>query len=175
MSPADALAKFIGGSGVFLPAGSWNAAELSAAMGDEVAFFLMPPVRRGEPRRATGSVGYGWHISSASGQPDLAAEFIDYMTGEEFAIQLVAGGDISPLDLGERAPPMPSRLARDIYTAWQSVLSNETLLPYLDFAAPNGAEVLYPTMQSMIAGQMTPEEGLALIEQSREAFLDSLQ
>ena len=175
LSPADALAKFTLGSGVFLPAGSWNVAELSAAMGDNVAFFLTPPIRAGDPRRATGSVGYGWHITAASRQPDLAAEFIDYMTRDEFAIELVAGGDITPLDLGERTPQLPSRLAGDVYAAWQSVVSNGTLLPYLEFAAPNGAEVLYPTMQSMIAGHETPEQGLARIEQSREEFLDSLQ
>ncbi len=69
---------------------------------------------------------------------------------------------------------MPSRLAGEIFAAWQSVLANGTLLPYLDFSAPNGAEVLYPTMQSIIAGQVEAEQGLALIEQSREKFLDSL-
>ena len=174
MSPADALARFVRGAGVFLPAGSWNAAELSEAMGDDVAFFLMPPVRKGDPSRATGSVGYGWHITAASRQADLAAEFIDFMTQEAFAIQLAAGGDISPIDLGDRAPRMPSSLAGEIFEAWQSVLENGTLLPYLDFSAPNGAEVLYPTMQSIIAGQVEAEQGLALIEQSREEFLDSL-
>ena len=174
MSPADALARFVRGAGVFLPAGSWNAAELSAAMGDDVAFFLMPPVRKGDPSRATGSVGYGWHITAASRQADLAAEFIDFMTQEAFAIQLTAGGDISPIDLGDRAPRMPSRLAGEIFAAWQSVLANGTLLPYLDFSAPNGAEVLYPTMQSIIAGHVEAGQGLALIEQSREEFLDSL-
>jgi raffinose/stachyose/melibiose transport system substrate-binding protein len=174
MSPDDALAKFVRGAGVFLPTGSWNAAELSAAMDENAAFFLTPPVRKGDPRRATGSIGYGWHITAASRQADLAAEFIDFMTQEAFAIQLAASGDISPLDLGNRAPQMPSRLAGEIFAAWQSVLANGTLLPYLDFSAPNGAEVLYPTMQSIIAGQETPEQGLALIEQSREKFLDSL-
>jgi raffinose/stachyose/melibiose transport system substrate-binding protein len=174
LTPDDALAKFIRGTGVFLPAGSWNAAELSAAMGENVAFFLTPPVRKGDPRRATGSVGYGWHITTASRQADLAAEFIDFMTQEAFAIQLTAAGDISPLDLNERAPPMPSRLAGEIFVAWQGVLANGTLLPYLEFAAPNGTEVLYPTMQSIIAGRVPAEQGLALIEQSRRKFLDSL-
>lgn len=174
MSADDALAKFIRGTGVFLPTGSWNAAELSAAMNDDVAFFLTPPVRKGDPSRATGSVGYGWHITSTSRQPDLAAEFIDFMTQEAFAMQLAASGDISPLDLGDRAPQMPSRLAGEISAAWQGVLANGTLLPYLEFSAPNGTEVLYPTMQSIIAGHDTPEKGLALIEQSREKFLDSL-
>ena len=174
MSPADALARFVRGAGVFFPAGSWNAAELSAAMKDNVAFFLTPPVRRGDPSRATGSVGYGWHITAASRQADLAAEFIDFMTQEAFAIELAASGDISPLDLGNRAPSMPSRLAGEIFAAWQGVLANGTLRPYLDFSAPNGAEVLYPTMQSIIAGHETPERGLALIEESRAEFLDSL-
>jgi raffinose/stachyose/melibiose transport system substrate-binding protein len=174
MSADDAVARFVRGTGVFLPAGSWNAAELAAAMGDKVAFFLTPPVREGDPSRATGSVGYGWHITTASRQADLAAEFIDFMTQEAFAIQLAASGDISPLDLGDRAPPMPSRLAGEIFAAWQGVLASGTLLPYLDFAAPNGAEVLYPTMQSIMAGEETPERGLARIEQSRREFLDAL-
>ncbi|HWN07084.1 MAG TPA: extracellular solute-binding protein [Steroidobacteraceae bacterium] len=173
MSPADALARFVRGAGVFLPAGSWNAAELSAAMGDDVAFFLMPPVRKGDPRRATGSVGYGWHITATSGQADLAAEFIDFMTQEAFAIQLAAGGDISPLPIDDAVPRAPSRLAGEIFAAWQSVLANGTLLPYLDFSAPNGAEVIYPTMQSIIAGQVEARQGLELIEQSRKEFLDS--
>jgi raffinose/stachyose/melibiose transport system substrate-binding protein len=174
LTPDDVLARFIRGVGVFLPAGSWNAAELSAAMGDNVAFFLTPPVRKGDPSRATGSVGYGWHITVASRQADLAAEFIDFMTQEAFADQLAAIGDISPLDRSGRAPKPPSRLAGEIFAAWQSVLANGTLLPYLEFSAPNGSEVLYPTMQSIIAGHETPEQGLALIEQSRKKFLDSL-
>jgi raffinose/stachyose/melibiose transport system substrate-binding protein len=174
LSPADALARFIRGTGLFLPAGSWNAAELAAAMRDNVAFFLTPPVRKGAPSRATGSVGYGWHITAASRQADLAAEFVDFLTQEAFAIQLAASGDISPLDIGDRAPPMPSRLAGEIFAAWQGVLANGTLRPYLDFSAPNGAEVLYPTMQAIISGHETPEQGLALIEESRERFLDSL-
>jgi len=174
MTPEAALAKFVRGTGAFLPTGSWNAAELSKAMEDNVAFFLTPPVRKGDPSRATGSVGYGWHITTASRHADLAAEFIDFMTQEAFAIQLAAVGDISPIDLGDRAPKMPSRLAEEIFAAWQSVLANGTLLPYLDFSAPNGAEVLYPTMQAIIAGHETPEQGLALIEKSRKKFLDSL-
>jgi raffinose/stachyose/melibiose transport system substrate-binding protein len=174
MSPQDALARFIRGSGVFFPAGTWNAAELAAGMGDNVAFFLTPPLRQGDPHRATGSVGYGWHITATCRQADLAAEFIDFMTQEAFAIELVAGGDLSPLDLGDRAPRMPTRLAGEIFAAWQGVLANGKLRPYLDFAAPNGAEVVYPTIQTIMAGEVTPERGLAVIEQSREEFLDSL-
>ena len=140
MSPADALARFARGAGVFLPAGSWNAAELASAMGDNVAFFLMPPVRKGDPNRATGSVGYGWHISAASRQADLAAEFIDFMTQEAFAIQLTAGGDLSPIDLGEHVPRCLPQLAGEIFSAWRSLLANGTLQPYLDFSTRTRAK-----------------------------------
>jgi ABC-type glycerol-3-phosphate transport system substrate-binding protein len=175
LSPEDANAKFARGTGVFLPAGTWNAAELAAAMGDDVGFFLMPAANKNDARRATGSIGYGWHITTASRNADLAAEFIDFMTNEDFAQRLAATGDIPPFDLGAAAPQMPSKLARDIHAAWRGVLVNGTLMPYLDFSAPNGAEIIYPTMQSILAGVEDPERGLASMESSRTKFLDSLR
>lgn len=171
MAPADANAKFSRGEGVFLPAGTWNAAELSAAMGDNVGFFLTPPNRVGEPQRATGSIGFGWHITTASKQADLAAEFIAFMTGEEWAKELVASGDIAPFTVSGASLKAPSKLAKDIQRTWQSVLANDTLLPYLDSSAPNGAEVIFPTMQSVLAGEQSPARGLADIEKARLRFL----
>jgi raffinose/stachyose/melibiose transport system substrate-binding protein len=173
LSPADALSRFARGTGVFLPAGSWNAAELAAAMGDDVAFFLTPPLRAGDAMRATGSVGYGWHVAAGSRQGELAAEFVDFMTADAFARELEAGGDLSPLDPGDRAAEAPTRLAGEIGAAWRALLASGGLMPYLDFSTPNGAEVLFPTMQSIIAGEVTAEQGLARIEESRRAFLDA--
>jgi raffinose/stachyose/melibiose transport system substrate-binding protein len=175
LSPADANARFANGAGVLLPAGTWNAVELAVAMGDNVGFFLTPPLQSGAARRATGSIGYGWHITTASRQPDLAAEFIDFMTNEEFAQQLAAGGDLPAFATQVAGPANTSRVAQDIRSAWNAVLADGTLLPYLDFSAPNGSEVLYPTMQSMLAGKVDPTRGLQDIEASRRRFLDSLR
>ncbi len=175
LTPADANARFARGAGLFLPAGTWNAAELAAAMGDKVGFFLTPPPQTDAAARATGSTGYGWHITSASRRPDLAALFIDFMTNEEFARQLAATGDLPAFDVAFAELGSPSRVAADIRTAWHTVLSSGTLLPYLDFSAPNGSEVLYPTMQSILAGVVEPARGLADIEASRRRFLDTLR
>ena len=174
-APADAVARFSRGEGVFLPAGSWNAAEIAATMGENVGFFLTPPNVSGEARRATGSIGFGWHISAASKQADLAAAFIDHMTNDQWARQLAAGGDIAPLAASDPAPAMPSKLAGEIFAAWQSVLSNATLMPYLDSSAPNGAEVIFPTMQSILAGEQDPTQGLTDIEKARQQFLSTLR
>lgn len=175
LSPADANAKFARGTGVFLPGGTWNAVELAAAMGEDVGFFLAPPPQPGAAPRATGSVGYGWHITKASRQPDLAAEFIEFMTNEEFARLLAVSGDLPAFDVPGAVPAHASRLATDIRNAWHDVLAKGTLLPYLDFSAPNGAEVIYPTMQSILAGVVDPAQGLAAIEASRRQFMDSLR
>ena len=175
MSPADALAKFVRGTGVFLPAGSWNAAELSAAMGDNVAFFLTPPVRKGDPRRATGSVGYGWHITAASRQPDLAAEFIDFMTQEAFAIQLAAERRHLTARPGRRRAP-------DAFATGRRNLRGLAKRPRrtgrccrisISRRRTGPKSSIRPCSRSS-RGRRQPERGLALIEQSREKFLDSL-
>ena len=175
MSPADANARFIKGSGVFLPAGSWNAAELSAGMRDNVGFFATPPNTAGDARRATGSFGYGWHITSASAQADLAAAFIDFMTNEDWARELFAAGDIAPFVPAGYVPQMPTKVTADIYAAWQDVLTHDTLLPYLDSSAPNGGEVIFPVLQSILAGEQDPAQGMADIEAARQKFLATLQ
>jgi raffinose/stachyose/melibiose transport system substrate-binding protein len=175
LSPADANARFAKGEGVFLPAGSWNAAELAATMQDNVGFFATPPERAGEPRRATGSLGYGWHITSSSRHANLAAAFIDFMSNEDWARELFAAGDIAPFTPAGFHPQMPSKVTADIYTAWQDVLAHDTLLPYLDSSAPSGGEVIFPTMQAILAGELDPARGMADIEAARQKFLATLQ
>jgi raffinose/stachyose/melibiose transport system substrate-binding protein len=175
MTPADANARFAKGVGVFLPAGSWNAAELSTSMGDNLGFFLTPPNKVGEPRRATGSFGYSWHITASSHNPDLAAAFIDFMTNEKWARELVDSGDIAPFDLKELGLQMQSKVTRDVFAAWHDVVTNDTMLPYLDSSAPNGSEVIYPTVQAILVGQQDPARGLGSIEAARQKFLATLQ
>ena len=101
-------------------------------------------------------------------QADLAAEFIDFMTQEAFAIQLVASGDISPLDLGERAfhgcprgwPAKSSRPGKASSRTGRccriSIFRRRT--------GPKSS--IRPCSRSSRATS-TPEQGLARIEQSR--------
>jgi raffinose/stachyose/melibiose transport system substrate-binding protein len=172
---SDAAVRFGKGEGLFLPAGSWNAADLSSTMGDNVGFFLTPPNKAGDPGRATGSFGYGWHISTASKQPDLAAALIDWMTNEDSAREFFAIGDIAPLTLAGDAPVMKTKVTQDIFDAWNVVLANDTLLPYIEFSDPNAGEVLFPTIQEILAGKKDPAAGLAEIEAARQKFRATLK
>ncbi len=169
LAPADASIRFGQGEGVFAPGGSWGAADLATSMGDNVGFFVTPPNEAGEPRVATGSFGYSWHISTKSTQPDLAAAFIEWMTNEDTQRLFIESGDLGTLQVADAT--VPAGVAQEVHAAFNELLANDTLMPYLDFSDPNGGEVIYPTMQEILSGDTPPAEGLARIEAARQEFL----
>jgi len=164
---ADASAGFVKGEGLLFPAGSWEA----VGMPKDYGFFLTPPVEEGEPRRATGSFGYAFHIAANSDSVPQGAAFLDWMSNRNAAQTFFAKGDIAPLPV-EDPKLKDGKVFHDIYGAWESVLENDTLLPYLEFATPTSAEVAYPVMQQMLAGQKGIDDGLQEIEEDRKAFLE---
>lgn len=163
----DASANFIKGEGLFFPAGSWYASSMPA---DKIGFFLTPPLEEGTPARATGSFGYAWHVASNSDKVPQAAAFIDFTTNEDAARTFFAAGDISPMEVPD-AEIRDGEVYNEIFDAWTSVLENDTLLPYLEFATPTSGEVGYPTLQKILAGQETVDEGLAAMEADRQKFV----
>ncbi len=163
---ADASADFLRGEGLFFPAGSWEAAQ----MNDDFGFFLTPPLEEGETARATGSFGYAFHVASRSENVAAGAAFLDWMSNEDAARDFFAAGDIAPLPV-EDPELKEGQVFTDIYDAWSTVLEEDGLLPYLEFATPTSGEVNYPVLQRILAGQQSVEDGLAEIEASREKFL----
>jgi raffinose/stachyose/melibiose transport system substrate-binding protein len=166
IAQADVSAGFLKGEGLFFPAGSWEA----GAMGDNMGFFLTPPIEEGAVPRATGSFGYAWHIASNSDNVAAAAAFVDWNSNEAAAREFFASGDIAPLAVDD--PQIKEgQVFTDIFDAWTTVLDNDTLLPYLEFATPTSAEVNYPVLQQILGGQKSIDDGLAEIEASRVKFL----
>lgn len=166
IAQADAGAAFIKGEGLFFPAGSWEAANMPGNIG----FFLTPPPDASDAPQATGSFGYAFHIASRSDHVAVGAAFLDWMSNEAAAREFFASGDIAPLPV-EDPELKEGQVFSDIYDAWSTVLENDTLLPYLEFATPTSAEVNYPVLQRILAGEESVESGLAQIEASREKFL----
>ena len=74
-------------TGVFLVAGTWLQADLDAAMGEDVGFFL-PPVGESGERAVTGGTGLPFSITEASDDADVAAAYIDFITSDE-AMQMI--------------------------------------------------------------------------------------
>ncbi len=170
IAQADATADFSKGSGLFFPGGSWYASN----MPDNIGFFLTPPVEDGTPARATGSFGYAWHVAANSDKVAQAAAFIDFTSDEHAAQTFFKAGDLAPLKVDN--PDLKSgQIYQDVYDSWSSVLDNDTLLPYLEFATPTSAEVGYPVLQKILAGQESVDDGLAEIEKDRQTFVSENQ
>jgi hypothetical protein len=70
---------------------------------------------------------------------------------------------------------MKTKVTQDIFDAWNVVLANDTLLPYIEFSDPNAGEVLFPTIQEILAGKKDPAAGLAEIEAARQKFRATLK
>jgi len=166
IAQADASADFLKGKGLFFPAGSWEAPN----MPDNMGFFLTPPLTEGTPARATGSFGYAFHIASNSDSVPVGAAFLDWMSSEDAARAFFAAGDLAPRSIPD-AKVKDGKVFADVNKAWQSVLDNDTLLPYLEFATPTSGEVGYPTLQQVLAGRESVADGMKKLEADRQKFL----
>ena len=89
----DSWQLFSSGQGAMLITGSWLSGDLGASpFIDNIGFFLVPPMEAGGYKLTVGGTGFGFAISAKSKQPDLAAEYINYMYSADTAKLLLDNG-----------------------------------------------------------------------------------
>lgn len=158
-----------GGDGVFLIGGSWLAADLSDAMGDDVGFF-MPNTGDGTPA-TTGGTGLPFTITSAADNSDVAAAYIDFITSDEAMDVLAETGNLPVNRTAELAPS--SGVLADVFTVFGQVTGEGSLLPYLDYATPTFGDTMGQALQDLLAGQATPEQFTETLEADYSEFVAS--
>ena len=146
----DAWAEFAKGDGLMLIGGSWLGTDLANTMGDDLRFLAPPPGVDGTVA-TTGGTGIPFAIPAAAQNADAAAAFLDYITSEE-AMQIIAeNGGVPVLRTAELAPE--TGISRDIFTVFDAVSQEGTLLPYLDYATATFADTAGAALQEVIGGQ----------------------
>src|SRR5665647_882186 len=165
----DMIAKFGKGTGVFLPAGSWVAAVLDPVMGDNLGFFVPPPVNEGDAPSTTGGSSMPFSITSASKNPDAAAAYINFITSDDAMKVIAKNGELPVLHSAELAPA--SGGVKDAYVAYELVATKGNLLPYLDYATPTFNETLGAALQDLIGGAQTPEQFTQTLQADYGAFV----
>lgn len=158
-----------GGDGVFLIGGSWLAADLEDAMGDDVGFFV-PSTDEGA-YATTGGTGLPFAMTSAADNTDVAAAYIDFITSDE-AMQTLADTGNLPVNRAAELAPESGVLA-DVFTVFSEVTENGAVLPYLDYATPTFADTIGQSLQDLIAGNITPEQFSETLEADYAAFVAS--
>lgn len=152
---------FINHAGTMWITGSWMTGSIISDLGDDAAkvgFFLLPSAIGEEVPLAIGGVGLAYGIRATSAHADLAAAYIDLMTGPEAAALLFEQGylpAVTPEGVEE------GTLTGDVVAAWNLISSNNKVGHYLDWTVPDIAA----DIQEMMAGVVSPEEFVNNVEE----------
>lgn len=156
LSFEDGINRFAEGNSAFFVTGNWALATMQEKLGDNVGFTGFPGVTPGSPARATGATVSPFGISAKTEWPDVAAAFIDFMTGPEtWEIRKNIGG-YTPLISGLEVDT-PTPLLEEFYEVWDAVIRDDGLTLFLDWSTVGMGNVMFPAIQEMLAGRISAE------------------
>jgi raffinose/stachyose/melibiose transport system substrate-binding protein len=164
---SEAAAAFAKGEGALMIGGNWNAATAKDGLGDDAGFFNMPPGESGDAV-AIGSASLPMHISAKAKQPDLAAAYLDQITGPDAGQALVDTQQV-PAATNGTAEPTDS-LGQEVKAGWDQLVEDGGLTLYPDWSSPTMLQTMGQTFQEMLAGRIPPEEVLEKTQADWEEY-----
>jgi raffinose/stachyose/melibiose transport system substrate-binding protein len=146
--------------------GSWMTSTLVEQSGeDKIGFFVIPPADPANPPLAIGGVGIPFGISARSANPDLAAEYIDFITGPDAADRLLKVGFL-PAATVDPSALTEGTLTADTVNAWNLISTKNAVGHYLDWAVP--LDDLNASLQELLAKQISPEDFVTQVQEAYE-------
>jgi raffinose/stachyose/melibiose transport system substrate-binding protein len=152
---SEAAAAFAKGEGALMIGGNWNAATAKDGLGDDAAFFNMPPGESGDAV-AIGSASLPMHISAKAEQPDLAAAYLDHITGPDAGQALVDTQQVPAATDGTAEPT--DTFGQQVQAGWDQLVEDGGLTLYPDWSSPTMLQTMGQTFQEMLEGRIPPEE-----------------
>jgi raffinose/stachyose/melibiose transport system substrate-binding protein len=145
---------FLNNEGLMWITGTWIGATIIPKLGEDgVGFFLVPPSEKGNPPLSVGGLGLGYGIRKTSKNADLAAEYIDFITGSHAAEVMLGYGYLPAIAVDAKALKAGT-LTADMVNAWQTISKANAVGHYLDWTLPDIAA----NIQELMAKQVTPED-----------------
>ena len=160
--------SFTKGTGVYLIAGSWLLADLAKPMGDDVGFMLPPGAAAGDKPVATGGTGLPFAITTKSKNPDVAAAYINFITNKSAMSVLAKTGNLPIVDTA--AQEVTGSLQKDVFTSFGTIVEQDGLVPYLDYATPTMYDTIGAALQDLLAKKATPEQFVDRLEKDYSGF-----
>jgi raffinose/stachyose/melibiose transport system substrate-binding protein len=171
----DSGGLFKAGQGAMMITGSWLAGELTTDTDQQFGFFLMPQETADAPQLAVGGVGIPYSIRNGTANPDLAAEYLDWMISPR-AAQLWAEADIVPaMPLPEGTNLEEGSLFADTVSAWNRINEDNGVGHYIDWASPTMYDTLVAELQKVFGQEEDPAAFTAAVEKDYSGFLETMQ
>jgi raffinose/stachyose/melibiose transport system substrate-binding protein len=164
---ATGIAQYAKGEGVFSLLGNWNTADIYKVAGDEIGFVAMPPGPSGS-YVANGAGGPPWHVSSKTKYPDVAAAFLDFVTGPDARPILTRNGAVParPPDTAQK-PPLNEEIEQ-----YEALVGDDGLTLYPDLCTPTMFDTLGVQFQRLLTGQASPEQMAGVVQEDWTTFQD---
>lgn len=153
----DAYQLFSAGEGAMLLTGSWLSGDLAASPYIEnIGFFVLPPMEKDGFKLTVGGTGFAFGVSAKSKNPDLAAEYINYLYSEKTAKDMLAAGflPVYPLENVE----ISDGLLADIVAGWNMLNTTDSVGYYMDWVTPTMYDTITASLQELMGGKISPEE-----------------
>ncbi|MGK2310339.1 ABC transporter substrate-binding protein [Cutibacterium sp. V947] len=161
--------QFSKGKGIFLIGGTWLGADLAKAMGGDVEFILPPPAKADGVSYTTGATGLPFAVTSKCKTPDAAAAFINHITSADAMEVIAETGNLPVVETTDQKAS--DDMTEDLLDAFGKASQDNSLLPYLDWATPTMSDTLGAALQSLLAGEASPEDTLKTLEKDYEDFV----
>lgn len=151
---------FLNQGGAMWITGNWMTGSIVEELGEEpVGFFPFPSDEAGVPAIVPGGVGLAYGVRASSEHADLAAEYIDLVTGPRAAELLFERG-FFPATAVDESLLTPGTLTADMFDVWQAVGAANAVGHWLDWTAPN----VDGNIQELMGKQVSPAEFVADVE-----------
>ena len=164
---SDAAVAFGKGEGAMMIGGNWNAATARDGLGDDAGFFNMPPGESGDAV-AIGSTSFPMHISAKTKQPDLAAAYLDWITGPSAGEELVKTQQVPAVTDG--TAEMTDPLGQEVKAGWDQLVESGGLTLFPDWSSPTMLQTIGQGFQEMLVGRTSPEDLAKSIQADWEKF-----
>lgn len=145
---------FLNKEGAMWLTGNWMTGSIVEELGEEpVGFFAFPSDEAGVPAIVPGGVGLAYGIRATTEHPDLAAEYVDWITGPRAAELLLENG-FFPAAAVDTDMLTEGTLTADMFDVWAAVNEANAVGHWLDWTLPN----IDANLQELLGGEVTPEE-----------------
>jgi raffinose/stachyose/melibiose transport system substrate-binding protein len=165
----EAAAVMGSGQGAMQLMGQWNPAVVAAnspdgeGIGDDLGWFRFPTVAGGNGELSDVLGGGNGYVIGANA-PDEALDFLDFFLQAQYSEELIDVEGIIPAVVGAQealaSNPHSQRIAQVVSEADYFQLYYDQYLP------PAVGETVKDAVVSLLAGQISPEECAAMIDES---------